>query len=61
MTKAQSEALTNHWNRYEIPLKGRIEPAEIFYSFKPKKVIFEIGSGMGEATAKIAAANPDVG
>lgn len=61
MTKAQSEALTNHWNRYEIPLKGRIEPAEIFYSFKPKKVIFEIGSGMGEATAKIAAANPDIG
>lgn len=61
MTKAQAEALTNHWNRYEIPLQGKIEPEDIFYSFKPKRVIFEIGSGMGEATAKIAAANPDIG
>lgn len=61
MTKAQAEALVNHWNRYEIPLQGKIDPKNIFYSFTPKKVIFEIGSGMGEATAKIAAANPDIG
>jgi len=61
MTKAQAEALANHWNRYEIPLQGKINPKNIFYSFTPKKVIFEIGSGMGEATAKIATANPDIG
>jgi len=61
MTKAQAEALANHWNRYEISLQGIINPRDIFYSFKPKRVIFEIGSGMGEATAKIAAANPEIG
>lgn len=61
MTRAQAEALANHWNRYEIPLQGKIDPRDIFYSFKPKRVIFEIGSGMGEATAKIAAANPEIG
>ena len=61
MTKAQAEALLNHWNRFEIPLQGIIDPNSLFFSMKPKKVIFEIGSGMGEATAQIAAANPDIG
>jgi tRNA (guanine-N7-)-methyltransferase len=61
MTKAQSDALMNHWNRFEVPLQGIINPRELFYSIKPKEVIFEIGSGMGEATAQIAAANPDNG
>jgi tRNA (guanine-N7-)-methyltransferase len=61
MTKAQAEALLNHWNRFEIPLQGTIDPGDIFYSFKPDSVIFEIGSGMGEATAEIAAANPTTG
>ena len=61
MTKAQSEALLNHWNRFEVPLQGIIDPRSLFYSFKPDSVIFEIGSGMGEATAEIAAANPSNG
>ena len=61
MTKAQSEALVDHWNRFEIPLQGTIDPQALFYSIKPEKVIFEIGSGMGEATAEIAAANPGTG
>jgi tRNA (guanine-N7-)-methyltransferase len=61
MTKAQSDALLNHWNRFEVPLQGIINPRELFYSIKPKEVIFEIGSGMGEATAQIAAANPENG
>lgn len=61
MTKAQSEALANHWNRYEIPLQGKIDPQSLFYSFSPKKVIFEIGSGMGEATAQLASDNRDNG
>jgi tRNA (guanine-N7-)-methyltransferase len=61
MTKAQAEAIASHWNKFEIPLRGRIDPKDLFHSFKPKKIIFEIGSGMGEATSQIAAANPDTG
>ena len=61
MTKAQAEALVDHWNRFEIPLQGTIEPHSLFYEFSPSEVIFEIGSGMGEATAQIAAENPQNG
>jgi len=61
MTKAQSEALLSHWNKFEIPLKGVIDPTEVFFGMKPDEVIMEIGSGMGEATAQIAAARPKSG
>ncbi len=61
MTKAQAEALLSHWNKFEIPLTAVIKPAEIFLSLKPKEVVFEIGSGMGEATAEIAEAHPEKG
>lgn len=61
MTKAQAEALSNHWNKFEIPLEGIINPQEVFVASRPKEVIIEIGSGMGEATAQIAAANPQNG
>ena len=61
MTKAQSEALYDHWNKFEIPLQGIINPSELFPSIAPKEVVFEIGSGMGEATSQIAAENLDTG
>lgn len=61
MTKAQSEALLNHWNKFELPLQGVINPREVFTSFEPKEVIVEIGSGMGEATAQIAKSHPENG
>ena len=61
MTKAQAEALSNHWNKFEIPLEGIINPKEVFFASHPKEVIIEIGSGMGEATAQIAAQNPENG
>lgn len=61
MTKAQAEALSNHWNKFEIPLEGIINPQEVFVASRPNEVIIEIGSGMGEATAQIAAANPQNG
>jgi tRNA (guanine-N7-)-methyltransferase len=61
MTKAQSEALLSHWNKFEIPLQGEINPQEVFYGMKPDEFIMEIGSGMGEATAQIAAARPRTG
>ena len=59
MTKAQAEALSQHWNRFEVPLQGTIVPRELFPSMNPKEVVFEIGSGMGEATSQIAANNPE--
>ena len=61
MTKAQAEALSEHWNRFEIPLQGVVNPRELFPSLNPKEVVFEIGSGMGEATSQIAANNPETG
>jgi len=61
MTKAQAEALSEHWNRFEIPLQGVINSRELFPSLNPKEVVFEIGSGMGEATSQIAANNPETG
>jgi tRNA (guanine-N7-)-methyltransferase len=59
MTKAQAEALAQHWNRFEVPIQGVISPRELFPSMNPKEVVFEIGSGMGEATSQIAASNPE--
>ena len=59
MTKAQAEALALHWNRFEVPLQGIIKPRELFPSMNPDEVVFEIGSGMGEATSQIAANNRD--
>jgi tRNA (guanine-N7-)-methyltransferase len=61
MTKAQSEALYDHWNKFEVPLHGTIEPHDLFPSLKPTEVVFEVGSGMGEATSQIAANNPETG
>ena len=61
MTKAQAEALLSHWNKFEIPLQGTIDPRTIFTSLHPREVVMEIGSGMGEATAEIAETQPDVG
>ena len=59
MTKAQAEALSQHWNRFEVPLQGTIVPRDLFPSMNPKEVVIEIGSGMGEATSQIAANNPE--
>ena len=61
MTKAQAEALFHHWNKFEIPLQGKINPREVFTSLKPREVVLEIGSGMGEASEEIARANPENG
>jgi tRNA (guanine-N7-)-methyltransferase len=59
MTRAQSAAISKHWDQYAIPLDLPLKPNQIFPD--KEKVILEIGSGMGEATAQIAQANPDTG
>ncbi len=59
MTRAQTLAMAQSWDRYAIEIKSELNLNQIFP--EKTKVIMEIGSGMGEATAQIAKANPEVG
>ena len=59
MTRAQTLAMAQSWDRYAIEIKSELILNKIFP--EKTKVIMEIGSGMGEATAQIAKANPQVG
>ena len=59
MTRAQSQAMDLYWHIYSVEITKMTNIKELF----PDKdqVILEIGSGMGEATAQIAKANPNTG
>jgi tRNA (guanine-N7-)-methyltransferase len=59
MTRAQSLAMSQSWDQYSIEVSGQLHLEELFPNYS--KVILEIGSGMGEATAAIAKANPQTG
>ena len=59
MTRAQTLAMAQSWDRYSIDIKSELNLNQIFP--QKSKVIMEIGSGMGEATAQIAKANPQFG
>jgi tRNA (guanine-N7-)-methyltransferase len=59
MTRAQTLAMAQSWDQYAIEIKSELNLNQIFP--EKTKVIMEIGSGMGEATAQIAKANPEVG
>ena len=59
MTRAQTLAMAQSWDQYAIEIKSELILNQIFP--EKTKVIMEIGSGMGEATAQIAKANPEVG
>lgn len=59
MTRAQSLAMSQSWDKYCVELKGELNFRQIFPEHP--KVILEIGSGMGEATALIAKADPQTG
>ena len=59
MTRAQTLAMAQSWDQYAIEIKSELNLNQIFP--EKTKVIMEIGSGMGEATAQIAKANPHVG
>ena len=59
MTRAQTLAMAQSWDRYAIEIKSELNLNQIFP--EKTKVIMEIGSGMGEATAQIAKANPEDG
>ena len=59
MTRAQSLAMSQSWDQYSIEIKTQLDLNQIFVD--KSQVILEIGSGMGEATAGIAQANPQNG
>ena len=58
ISPAQERALQELLPRYGIEFSGRpIDPAQLFG--RDSALVLEIGSGMGETTAAIAAARPD--
>jgi tRNA (guanine-N7-)-methyltransferase len=59
VTRAQQRAYENDFPRYAAPYRaGPIEPAALFGRDAP--LVLEIGFGMGETTAAIAAAHPEL-
>ena len=58
ITEAQEAALNAHWKKYGLENDVPIDLTRIFPSYKTK--ILEIGFGMGEATAILAAKNANV-
>ncbi|MEU1330950.1 tRNA (guanosine(46)-N7)-methyltransferase TrmB [Streptomyces sp. NPDC005865] len=66
VTTSQGDALRRLWPQWGLDIDGlrRLDLAELFGDGeKPsdKPVVLEIGFGMGEATAQMAAADPDTG
>ena len=59
MTRAQSLAMSQSWDQYSVEIKTQLDLNKMFAD--KSQVILEIGSGMGEATAAIAQANPQTG
>ncbi|MFF1381661.1 tRNA (guanosine(46)-N7)-methyltransferase TrmB [Streptomyces sp. NPDC058308] len=61
VTASQGDALRRLWPQWGMDIDGlrRLDLAELFGDDKP--VVLEIGFGMGEATAQMAAADPDTG
>ncbi|WP_412080762.1 tRNA (guanosine(46)-N7)-methyltransferase TrmB [Streptomyces sp. SCL15-4] len=59
VTAGQAEALRRLWPVWGLDIDGQrvIDPAELFGNDRP--VVLEIGFGMGEATARMAAGDPD--
>ena len=58
VTAGQADALQRLWSTWGLDIDGRrVDLAELFGNDRP--VVLEIGFGMGEATAQMAAADPD--
>jgi tRNA (guanine-N7-)-methyltransferase len=59
VTAGQADALQRLWPKWGLDIDGQrvIDLAELFGNARP--VVLEIGFGMGEATARMAAADPD--
>ena len=60
VTTAQRQALERLWPRWGIEIDG-VTRLDLDALFGGRPVVLEIGFGMGEATAEMAAADPDTG
>nr|WP_234347779.1 tRNA (guanosine(46)-N7)-methyltransferase TrmB [Streptomyces specialis] len=60
VTSAQRDALLRLWSRWGLEIDGR-ERLDLGALFDGLPVVLEIGFGMGEATAEMAAADPGTG
>ncbi len=62
VTPGQGEALRRLWSRWGLDIDGmrRLDLGELFGD-RALPVVLEIGFGMGEATARMAAADPGTG
>ncbi|KPI15943.1 tRNA (guanine-N(7)-)-methyltransferase [Actinobacteria bacterium OK074] len=57
VTAGQADALQRLWGEWGLDVDGRdVDPAALFGNERP--VVLEIGFGMGEATARMAAGDP---
>lgn len=59
MTQVQAGALDKHWERWGVAIDGT--PLDLPELFGGLPVTLEIGFGMGETTAAMAAADPGMG
>lgn len=59
MTKAQAGALDRGWEQYGLAIDGT--PLDLVELFEGRPVTLEIGFGMGDTTATMAAADPTAG
>ena len=59
MTQAQQNAMDKYWPEYGISAETFITPNQVLTGFD--RIVMEIGSGMGEATATMAAADQRTG
>jgi len=59
MTPAQQRAFDDHWARFGLDYQGQPRNLDTTFGRQAPRVL-EIGFGMGDATAKIAAARPDI-
>ncbi|MFF7193053.1 tRNA (guanosine(46)-N7)-methyltransferase TrmB [Streptomyces sp. NPDC008079] len=61
ITQAQAAAIERHWEAWGVELDGApLDPGALFGDPEPP-VVLEIGFGMGDATAAMAAADPATG
>jgi tRNA (guanine-N7-)-methyltransferase len=61
ITQAQAAAIGRHWDTWGVELDGSpLDPAAL-YGSAGMPVVVEIGFGMGDATAQMAAADPGTG
>lgn len=61
ITQAQAAAIDRHWETWGVELDGSPLDLAALYGSADMPVVLEIGFGMGDATAAMAAADPGTG